>query len=98
MDQARVISAPNLYVEYSRVWGPGRRSVFAALMGAPGTDHEIATRLNMKPNTVRPRRVELWRQGFLEPVDMKKMKRQRAVVWGVTDAGRDAYSALDNSQ
>jgi hypothetical protein len=66
-----------------------RRRVLDALEGAGDrglTDEEGIDGTGMPPSTYRPRRVELWRGGFVE--DSGRTRRVRsgkaAVVWVVT--------------
>ncbi len=60
-----------------------REMVYATLVTYPGTDEDIAERLNLSQNTTRPRRVELVRAGRVEAVNRKRTKAGRmAVVWG----------------
>lgn len=56
-----------------------------------GTDEELQMDLAMSPNTQRPRRVELVRQGFVEDSGMtrKTQARRDAVVWRVARVKED---------
>ena len=53
---------------------------------AGGTDEEIQDGLGMNPSTQRPRRVELWRGGFVRDSGRTRQTRsgRRAVVWVAT--------------
>jgi hypothetical protein len=92
-----LIVGGKFYVDHKTTWGPGRKTVMLSFAGgAQLTDFDISTRHNMKPSTVRPRRVELWRQGYLEPVGMKQHGRQRIQVWGATPMGDAQIKILQN--
>ena len=60
-----------------------RQRVFECLK-VPATDQELAERLGLADNSVRPRRIELHQAGLVQPVGQKRTKSNRmAVVWGV---------------
>ena len=83
------------YADHKLQWGPGRRTVMLAFdNGAQLTDFDITAMHNMKPQTVRPRRIELWRLGFVMPVGMKKKGRQRVQVWAASPAGEAQIEVL----
>lgn len=74
-----------------------------ARIGAHGwTDHELiaivaeAKRLPEEPNTVRPRRIELVRLGFV--IDSGRTRKTRsgrkATVWTITPEGRAALGKV----
>lgn len=51
---------------------------------SPMTDEEGATHLNLNPSTYRPRRIELFRKGMIEPKGTRLTQSNRkAVVWGL---------------
>jgi len=51
----------------------------------PLTDEQVQERLGMNPSTQRPRRVELWRSGLVEPAGKGVVKSGRAaVLWRAT--------------
>ncbi len=61
-----------------------RETVYEALAQTPMTDEQIAVRLNLAPNTARPRRVELVRAGRITDVGKAPTSSGRmAVLWGV---------------
>ena len=62
--------------------------------GAKLSDNDIAIRHRMKHKTVSARRTELWRQGFVHPVGMKKIKRQVGQIWEATASGKAQIEAL----
>jgi hypothetical protein len=62
--------------------------------GSTLSDLDIVARYNMKRKTVSARRCELWRHGFVEPIGMKKMGRQRVQIWTATLAGRVEINRL----
>lgn len=69
-----------------------RRAVFDWLErrgDVGGTDEEIQDALGMAQNTERPRRVELWRGGFIRDSGRTRLTRskRKAVVWIVTVRG-----------
>lgn len=72
--------------------GTARRTILEELASWPCTDDELANLTAMSANTARPRRVELVRLGFA--IDSGKRRKtpwgNRAVVWAITDAGREA--------
>jgi hypothetical protein len=88
IDGGDVVQASNLYVDHKIQKGPGFLNTLRALLDANLTDQEIAEKANMKHKTVSARRTEAARFGYVIPVDMRKMKRQRARVWQLTDEGR----------
>jgi hypothetical protein len=77
----------NLYVGSTSPFGPGRMAVLRQLATGDYTDQEVAAALGMKDKTVSARRTELWHGGHCKPVAMRRMKRQRARVWRLTDTG-----------
>lgn len=85
------------YRDYDFAFGPGRKTVMLSFKnGARMSDHDIAELHGMKPKTVSARRTELWRQGFVEPVGLKKIVRQRGQVWAATAAGQQKIAELLN--
>ena len=61
-----------------------RELVYEALKSRPMTDEQIATTLNMSPNTARPRRVELVKAGRVVEVGKSITASGRsAVLWGI---------------
>ena len=73
----------------------GRRShlcdlVLSVLAQRPATDEEIATKLGMKGDTERPRRVELQRRGLVADTGERRRVRsgRKAIVWGLTAHGK----------
>ena len=64
-----------------------REQVYALLVSEPATDEQIAVRLNLAPNTARPRRVELAKAGRIVEVGKAPTASGRsAVVWGVASS------------
>lgn len=64
--------------------GTIRRTVLEALKQQPSTDEELTNRLQMNPNTVRPRRIELTKSGLIHEVGVRlTASNRKAVVWGV---------------
>ena len=66
--------------------GKARERVFLEILrcGMHGqTDEELASRLNMNPSTLRPRRVELQRAALIQPgpVTRKTQSGAEATVW-----------------
>jgi predicted ArsR family transcriptional regulator len=60
-----------------------RDRVLAALAGGPLTDEEIAERTGLGPNTARPRRVELVREGLVAAVgEGRTAAGRKCVTWG----------------
>lgn len=56
---------------------------------AGATDEEIADELGMNPSTVRPRRIELARRGFIAEAGTRRTRSGRmATVWQATAASR----------
>lgn len=63
-----------------------RKRVLAALAVRPDTDAGLAKRLECPDNSVRPRRIELWRDGKIRAVGTQSRPSGRtAMVWGVVD-------------
>jgi len=61
-----------------------RETVYEALAQTPMTDEQIAVRLNLAPNTARPRRIELTKAGRIVEVGKTLTASGRsAVLWGV---------------
>lgn len=61
-----------------------REKVYDLLRTESLTDEQIAIRLNMSPNTARPRRVELCEAGRIAQVGMSTtLSGRRASLWGV---------------
>jgi len=61
-----------------------RDLVLDALRAQPMTDEQIAERLELAPNTARPRRIELTKDGLVVQVGETKTKSgRRAILWGV---------------
>lgn len=89
-----IIAATNLYVDNKQTMGPGRSAVLRAFAVEDLTDQEVAERTGLPVKSTSARRVELWRNGLVEPIAMKRMIRQRAKVWSLTPAGRLAVEAL----
>ena len=85
---SELVTDTKFYADQKEEWGPGRRTVMLAFArGAQLSDNDIALMYNMKHKTVSARRCELWRLGFVEPVGMKKINRQRGQLWAATPAG-----------
>ena len=64
-----------------------RRKVLEALRERPMTDEELIEQLGGNPSTIRPRRVELYADGLIEPAGTRKTHSNRdAVVWQTTGA------------
>ena len=64
--------------------GSLRAVVLNAIAKQAGTDEELADRLAMNPNTVRPRRVELAKAGLIKEIGTRPTKSGRkAVVWDI---------------
>lgn len=85
------------YADHKLQWGPGRVTVMLAFAnGAELTDKDIQKRYRMKPSTVRPRRIELWRLGYVKPIGMRKAGRQRVQVWTATAAGLAQIERMKN--
>jgi len=60
-----------------------RSRVLEALREQPMTDEEIADQLQLAPNTARPRRIELTRDGLVVKVgEAITRSGRRAIVWG----------------
>jgi len=60
-----------------------RDRVLEALRQQPMTDEHIAEHLSLTPNTARPRRIELTRDGLVRQVGEAKTKSgRRAILWG----------------
>ena len=90
-----ITEGSKFYADHKLQWGPGRRAVMLAFAnGAELSDNDIAQRYSMKDKTVSARRTELWRLGFVLPVGMKKIKRQRGQVWAATPAGAAQIEVL----
>ena len=67
-----------------------RQRVLEVLHDRPMTDEMIALRLQMSPNTARPRRVELVRLGQVVQVGVTKSASGRdAALWSVSAALED---------
>lgn len=66
-----------------------RRRVLEFLANAgPATDEDMQIRMAMSPNTQRPRRVELVRDGLVAQFDTGQTRAGRAaVLWCVSDEG-----------
>lgn len=61
-----------------------RELVFQAIKAQPATDEQLAIRLNLAPNTCRPRRVELAQAGLIETVaNAQTASGRKAAVWSV---------------
>jgi predicted ArsR family transcriptional regulator len=61
-----------------------RERVLQAIKERPSTDEELSIRLNLAPNTCRPRRVELARDGLIVTVaNAKTASGRNASVWSV---------------
>jgi hypothetical protein len=87
-DEWGVTEDSKFYADHKLQWGPGRRAVMLAFAnGVELADEDIHQRYGMKRKTVSARRTELWRLGFVMPVGMKKIHRQRGQVWAATQAG-----------
>jgi hypothetical protein len=64
----------------------------------PATDPEIATALDMSPNTQRPRRVELVSGGYVADSGERRVHHGSAhIVWAATNAGRAAARELESA-
>ena len=68
----------------AKVTGDRARILELLTAAGPLTDEQIAERLGMEPNTVRPRRGELVRAGLVQAVDEEGRTRtgSRATRWG----------------
>ncbi len=63
-----------------------RDRILAYLAMYPSTDQELAQRLGMDPSSVRPRRIELERDGLVTGFGSRRTASGRlAKVWGCTD-------------
>lgn len=60
-------------------------------LGGGCTDLEIQQALNINPSTERPRRGELVDAGLLQPLGTRSHRGSDWTVWGLTQAGADAY-------
>lgn len=61
-----------------------RERVYEEICKWPGTDQELAHRLEMDENSVRPRRVELVKEGRIKKVSQRRTRSGRlAAVWGL---------------
>jgi hypothetical protein len=70
--------------------GTERSRVLAYIRGhgtIGATDDECQVMLGMNPSTQRPRRIELWTQGWIKDSGFKRATRsgRKAVVWVATD-------------
>ena len=93
-----ITEGSKFYADHKLQWGPGRRTVMLAFAnGAHLADNDISQRHSMKPKTVSARRTELWRLGFVMPVGMKKIKRQRGQVWAATPMGDAQIKVLQSN-
>jgi len=60
-----------------------RDMVLTALRLQPMTDEQIADSLGLAPNTARPRRIELTKEGKVSQVGETRTKSGRkAILWG----------------
>jgi len=62
----------------------GRVLAYLRKCGEKGaTDDEMQVALQMNPSTQRPRRIELWKAGFIEPTSETRPTRsgRQATVW-----------------
>ena|ERR1700674_702086 len=60
-----------------------RAKVLALIVERPRTDEELIEALAGNPSTIRPRRVELYADGLIEPVGTRPTHSGRqAVIWG----------------
>ena len=72
--------------EIARYTPTMREKVHRCLMEAPGTDEDIAERLGLPQNSLRPRRIELQRSGKVRPLRKVRTRSGRlAWLWGVAD-------------
>jgi predicted ArsR family transcriptional regulator len=61
-----------------------RDRVLGLLRLGPLTDEQIAIKLNLSPNTARPRRIELCQQGKIHQVGVTTASSgRRAALWGI---------------
>ncbi|NIJ10610.1 hypothetical protein FHU38_000954 [Saccharomonospora amisosensis] len=76
--------------------GTQRARILAAIVEYGGlTDHELAERLGMLDNSVRPRRTELVSGGFAADSGRVRTHRGTAwVVWEATEEGRAWWRSL----
>lgn len=96
-------SAPSTSVQAAekvlRVTGNQRRRVFdaIALAGDDGaTDLDVEAHLHLKGSSCRPRRIELAKQGLIEPTGHE---RDGARCWRLSEEGRALWtSARDGGQ
>lgn len=60
-----------------------RAAVLVSITSAPGTDQEIAARLEQPENSIRPRRIELVQRGLVEDSGYKRKTKanRNAIVW-----------------
>ena len=82
-------------VEAFTLTGKARRRVLHVIARSTSglTDEQIQMALEMNPSTQRPRRVELVEGGWIEDSGEKRRTRsgRRAVIWTMTDRGREHY-------
>lgn len=88
-----VVRGRNMYVDRNPTRGSA--AVLVVLHVNSFTDAELALITGMKPKTEQAYRVELCRRGFAGVIGMRKEKRQRARVWGITEAGRRHLKTVD---
>jgi len=55
------------------------------------TDYEIQKHLALNPSTERPRRGELADAGLIQPLETREHMGSAWTIWGLTQAGADAY-------
>jgi len=80
--------------------GTARRRVLEAIAYAPRTDEEIQEDLGLSPNTARPRRVELVRDGYVRDTGQRRTtgSGSKSIVWSITPDGINALlAALDRT-
>lgn len=83
--------------------GTARRRVMEVLVDAQPwglSDEDIADRLRMSLNTVRPRRVELVRAGYVRDSQDQTVTRTgcRSILWIATAAGETALEEAEQDQ
>lgn len=61
-----------------------KERVFDEIKAKPGTDDELSKRLRRAANSVRPRRIDLEREGRIRSVETRKLPNGRkAKIWEV---------------
>lgn len=75
--------------------GSQRMRVLEALAELPASDEQLASRLGLAANTIRPRRLELFEGGWVCDSGQRAVTRSgaRAIVWTLTVEGTDRLAA-----